>query len=193
MTAATILASIPSICSSCDANLRERGILEHRRRAMFHAVSQQHRADGARGRADHRVARHRAEEAARGRQVAGPGMREFKDSISGRSAAATTMTTPTSPHLYPSASSPAHLRQLLDEIVEHARAEAPKECCGMIARATVRRSLSTARATPPTAPAVPHGPDGAVPDQTAIDDQVWISARSITRTRARTRFRRRRT
>ena len=83
-------------------------------------------------------------------------------------------------------------RQLLDDIVEHARAEAPKECCGMIAsRDGEAVAVHRARNAANSALQVRDGPDGAV--------QIYgrrsrtrgsTSARSTTRTRARTRSRR---
>ena len=62
----------------------------------------------------------------------GSGMREFKESISGepprRRRRGRRLTAPPPRQVALRIS-----RQLLDDIVEHARAEAPQECCGMIA------------------------------------------------------------
>ena len=63
----------------------------------------------------------------------GRGMREFKESIGG---AGNDDDDDVDVYAAAPARQPIALRisrQLLDDIVEHARAEAPKECCGMIA------------------------------------------------------------
>ena len=66
-------------------------------------------------------------------------MREFKDSLTERRAATTTRTSSTAClALRPlraagSLSRVRIARELLDEMVAHARADAPNECCGMIA------------------------------------------------------------
>ncbi|MBE2320189.1 M67 family metallopeptidase [Solirubrobacter sp. CPCC 204708] len=62
-------------------------------------------------------------------------------------------------------------RQLLDEIVEHARADAPKECCGMIAtRDGEAVSVHRARNAANSALKYVMDPKEQLQIQTAIDD-----------------------
>ncbi len=98
----------------------------------------------------------------------GRGMREFRDSISGarRDEDDELRRAPD-----PGEVALRISRQLLDDIVEHARAEAPKECCGMIASrdgeaVTVHRARNAAN----SALRYVMDPKEQYKLQTAIDD-----------------------
>ena len=118
----------------------------------------------------------------------GRGMREFKESISGEHRDDDDDLS-TSRHPTPPGQITLRIsRQLLDDIVEHARAEAPHQCCGMIASRD-GEAVTVHRAAQLAASALRYvdGPDGAVrSSRTRSTRRAWTSARSTTRTRART-------
>ena len=135
-----------------------------------------------------------------GRSI-GNGMREFKESLSGNPTT-TTMTTSTrrSSAAAPSPSRPRSLTssrcgspaQLLDDIIAHARADAPNECCGMIAsrdgEAVAVHRARNAAASPLRYEIEGMEQYGSRPRSRTRGSS---SARSTTPTRARRRCRRR--
>src|SRR4051812_9288459 len=95
-----------------------------------HAVRRKHRPRRTHRRLGHRPARHRPEAPARGGQVAGQGHARVQGLAQRRQ--------PRRRRRADAAAPEGQLalrisRQLLDDVVAHARAEAPNECCGMIA------------------------------------------------------------
>ena len=123
----------------------------------------------------------------------GKGMREFKDSISG-DAPRRRRRGRRRPRPSTEPSSPADLASSSSTtIVEHARADAPNECCGMIAsrdgEAVAVHRARNAAASPLQLRDRPER--AATGSRTRSRTPGSSSARSTTRTRARTRSRRR--
>ena len=135
----------------------------------------------------------------------GNGMREFKDAISGNSKdddddEITTLKSPRSaqtPTL--GSATPASVRapmriarSMLDQIVAQARAEAPNECCGMIASRDGRAVAVHPPATPPRARCGTRSTGwSSTRSRRRSRTPGTSSAPSTTRTRGRSRCRRR--
>ena len=125
-----------------------------------------------------------------GRSV-GRGMREFKDSLSGVNAADDDEDDEAASRCAagPRAESPRSMRisrALLDDVIAHAREDAPNECCGLIAtRDGVAVEVHRARTSPPARCATRWTAWSSTASRPRSRTPGSSSGRSTTRTRAR--------